>query len=86
MTTVIPTLINTQMRVALAFMTYDWYNQYHYPQQKLEGYWPSYNYEADLQSSSQQDSSQYEEYETNKEDSLIEEDEDSVVYDDGFSQ
>jgi hypothetical protein len=54
----------------------DWYNQYHYPQQKLEGYWPSYNYEADLQSSSQQESSQYEEYETNKEDSLIEEDED----------
>ncbi len=49
----------------------DWYNQYHYPQQKLEGYWPSYNYEADLQSSSQLESSQYEGYETNTEDSLI---------------
>ncbi len=64
----------------------DWYNQYHYPQQKLEGYWPSYNYEADLQSSSQQEPSQYEEYETNKEDSVIEEDEDGVVHDDGFAQ
>jgi hypothetical protein len=64
----------------------DWYNQYHYPQQKLEGYWPSYNYEADVHGSSQQESSQYEEYESSNADSLIEEDEDSVVHDDGFSQ
>ena len=64
----------------------DWYNQYHYPQQKLEGYWPSYNYEADLQTSSQSESSQYEGHESNAEDSLIEEDEDEIVHDDGFSQ
>ena len=64
----------------------DWYNQYHYPAQKLEGYWPSYNYEADLQTSSQLESSQYEGHESNTEDSLIEEDEDEIVHDDGFSQ
>ncbi len=64
----------------------DWYNQNHYPQQKQEGCWPSYNYEADLQGSLQQESSQYEGNETSNADSLIEEDEDSVVYDDGFSQ
>jgi hypothetical protein len=64
----------------------DWYNQYHYPQQKHEGYCPSYNYEAGMQGSPQQESSQYEEHETANADLLIEEDDDSVIYDDGLSQ
>jgi hypothetical protein len=68
----------------------DGYNQYHYPQQKYAGCWPNYNYEADMQGSSQLEPSQYGEnetsYEANNADSLIEEDDDSVVYDDGFSQ
>jgi hypothetical protein len=67
----------------------DWYNQYHHPQQKHEGYRTSYNYEARMQGSSQQESSQYEKNEAGNEinaDLLVEEDDDSVVYDDGFSQ
>jgi hypothetical protein len=89
MTTVILTLTNTRMSVALAFMTSIMtigITSITIRHKKLEGYWPSYNYEADLQTSSQLESSQYEGHESNTEDSLIEEDEDEIVHDDGFSQ
>jgi hypothetical protein len=83
MTTVIPTLINTQMSAALTFMTSTMMIG---TTNTTEGYWPSYNHEAGMQGSPLQESSQYEEHETANADLLIEEDDDSVIYDDGLSQ
>ncbi len=59
------------------------YNEYHYPKQKNDYEWPQYHYGTDIQAPSQ---SEYENEGETNESLMLEEDDDNVVYDDGFDQ
>jgi hypothetical protein len=84
---------NTQAINQYAYI-YDVNNE-HYDQQQYVGdwdsewQWPSYNYETDAAQASQHEPSQHneaEEGEDIREGLMLEEDDDSIVYNDGLTQ